>query len=98
MCAVAPAAPAWRKPITGIADCCPRAASGHAAAPPSREMKSRLLPRNCIQKIPVESMTAVSSMRVRAAHGNSFDHLVGVLQERLRDGEAKRLRCLEVDD
>jgi uncharacterized protein YchJ len=29
-------------PITGIADCCARAASGHAAAaPPSSVMKSR---------------------------------------------------------
>jgi hypothetical protein len=29
--------------------------------------------RNSIQKIPVESMIAVSSIRVRSAHGNSFD-------------------------
>jgi hypothetical protein len=27
-----------RKPITGIAGCCARAASGHAAAPPSSVM------------------------------------------------------------
>ena len=34
----------WRKPITGIAACCARAASGHAtAAPPSRVMNSRRL-------------------------------------------------------
>ena len=31
----------WRKPITGIAGCCARAASGHAATPPSPAMKSR---------------------------------------------------------
>src|SRR5262249_24012385 len=31
-----------------------------------------LLARNSIRNIPVESMTAVSSMRLRAAHGNSF--------------------------
>src|SRR5262245_16673446 len=30
-----------RKPITGITACCARAASGHAAAPPSSVMKSR---------------------------------------------------------
>jgi hypothetical protein len=30
-----------------------------------------------IQKTPVESMIAVSWIRVRSAHGNSFDHLVG---------------------
>src|SRR5467141_2712557 len=42
MCAVAPGAPVWRKPITGIAACCARAASGHAtAAPPRRVMNSR---------------------------------------------------------
>jgi hypothetical protein len=27
--------PLFKYPITGIADCCARAASGHAAAPPS---------------------------------------------------------------
>jgi hypothetical protein len=27
-----------------------------------------------------------------------FDHLVGRLQEWLRDGEAKRIRSLEIDD
>jgi len=32
-----------RNPITGIADCCARAASGHAAAPPSSVMNSRRL-------------------------------------------------------
>ena len=30
-----------RNPITGIADCCARAASGQAAAPPSSVMNSR---------------------------------------------------------
>ena len=35
---------AWRNPITGIAGCCARAASGHAAAaPPSSVMNSRRL-------------------------------------------------------
>src|SRR5215468_4753350 len=32
-----------RNPITGIAGCCARAASGHAAAPPNSVMKSRRL-------------------------------------------------------
>jgi hypothetical protein len=32
---------AWRNPITGIGGCCARAASGHAAAPPSSVMNSR---------------------------------------------------------
>src|SRR5215468_4009066 len=31
------------KPITGIAGCCARAASGHAVAPPSSDMKVRRL-------------------------------------------------------
>jgi hypothetical protein len=40
-------------------------------------MNSRRLLRNYIQKTPVESMIAVSSIRVRSAHGNSFNHIVG---------------------
>jgi hypothetical protein len=32
-----------RNPITGTAGCCARAASGHAAAPPSSVMNSRRL-------------------------------------------------------
>src|SRR5215831_20247521 len=35
-------------------------------------MKSQRLLRNSIQKTPVESMIAVSSIRVRGAHGNSL--------------------------
>src|SRR5262249_44831610 len=35
--------PPARTPITGIAGCCARAASGHAAAPPSSVMNSRRL-------------------------------------------------------
>src|SRR6516164_3172842 len=31
-------------------------------------------------------------------HRGLFDHLVGAKQERLWDGEADRLRCLEVQD
>jgi Phage integrase family len=33
--------PWWRNPITGVACCCARAASGHPAAPLSSVMKSR---------------------------------------------------------
>src|SRR5262249_24338988 len=33
--------PSWRKPTTGIAACCARAARGHDAAPPSNVMNSR---------------------------------------------------------
>jgi hypothetical protein len=32
-----------RNPITGIAGCCARAASGHTAAPPTSVMNSRRL-------------------------------------------------------
>ena len=35
--------PAPKNPITGIAGCCARATSGHAAAAPSRVMNSRRL-------------------------------------------------------
>jgi len=41
-----------RRPITGIAGCCARVASGHAAAaPPSNDMNSRRLARNSIRKL-----------------------------------------------
>jgi hypothetical protein len=45
MWAVPPGEPLWRNPITGIAGCCARAASGHAtAAPlPKSAMNSRRL-------------------------------------------------------
>ena len=36
--------------------------------------KTGALLRNSIQKFPVKSMIAVSSIRVRSAHGNSFAH------------------------
>jgi hypothetical protein len=35
--------PECRNPTTGIAGCCPRAVSGHAAAPPRSVMNSRRL-------------------------------------------------------
>src|SRR5262245_47547258 len=85
-------------PTVGIfAGCCARAASGHTAAPPSIVMNSRRLARNSIQKIPVESMTAVSSMQVRAAHSNSFDHLVGAREQHRRNFESDALCGPQVD-
>src|SRR5262249_28464919 len=79
--------PAWglRKPITGIAGCCARAASGHAtAAPPTSVMNWRLLPRNSIRKRFGINDLPVSSILVRSGHGNSFDHLVGKCEQRVR--------------
>src|SRR5262245_8688462 len=78
--------------------CCARAVTGHAAAPPSSDMNSRLLLRNSIQKTPVESMIAVSSIRVRSAHGNSLDHLVGARGQRGRDLQAEDFCGLQIDD
>src|ERR1044072_2311538 len=38
----------------------------------------------------------VSCIRVRSAHGNSFDHLVSAREQRCRHFEAERLRGLEI--
>src|SRR5262245_25343930 len=38
-----------RNPITGIDDCCARATSGHAAAPPTSVMNSRRFTAQCLQ-------------------------------------------------
>ena len=40
-CGTSASAPLRRSPTTGIVDCCPRAASGQATAPPSSVMNSR---------------------------------------------------------
>jgi hypothetical protein len=66
-----------RNPTTGMAGCACAASGQVAAAPPSSPMNWRRLLRKSIQKTPVQSMIAVSWIRVRSAHGNSFDHLVG---------------------
>src|SRR5215813_800358 len=39
----------------------------------------------------------VSCIRVRSAHGNSFDHLVGERKQIVGDFDAKRFRGLDVD-
>jgi hypothetical protein len=46
--------------------------------------------------VPQVPLAAVS--RCRNAQPNLLDHLVGVLQERLRDREAECFRGLEIDD
>src|SRR5215471_3793179 len=51
------------KPITGIADCCARAASGHAAAPPSAANNSRR-----------PMVTAIRPSRARCVDGTIARH------------------------
>jgi hypothetical protein len=54
------AEPASRKPTTGIAGCCARAASGHdSAAPPSSVMNAR----RCIFGLMVEESTTIGVCR-----------------------------------
>src|SRR5436190_16009745 len=69
------------------------AASGQAtAAPPRAKMNSRrltfALPRNSIRKPFGINGVLVSWIRVRSAHGSSFDHLVGAGKQRRRHVEA----------
>src|SRR6516225_9004922 len=56
-----------RNPTTGIAACCARAASGHAAAPPSSVMNSRRLLSN--MELPVPWVTARIGHRTAGPRG-----------------------------
>ena len=47
---------------------------------------------------PIRAPYPVSPIRVRTAHGDSFDHLVGGCKQRWRHIEAEGLGGLEVDD
>ena len=69
-----------------------------AAAPPSSLMNARLLPRNSIRKRFGINDLPVSSILVRSANGNSFDHLVGAGEQGGRYGEAEQFGGRYVDD
>src|SRR5258707_6569620 len=93
-------------PRRSILGCCARAASGHAtAAPPSSDMNSRRLTSN-MGLPPLGSAPPIATTsrrwtrvgRLRHCLAHSLDHLVGATEQRKRDGEAKRLRGLEIDD
>src|SRR5262245_59875371 len=60
-------------------------------------MKSRRLPRNSIRKRFGINDLPVSSILVRSAHGNSFDHLVGAGEQRRWHGEAELFGSFEID-
>src|SRR5262245_51385284 len=67
--------------------CCPRAASGQAATPlPTSAMNSRRF---------IDAPEAQNGKR-RTSRA-LFDHTVGTLLQLQRDGEAQRLRRLEID-
>src|SRR5262249_6747755 len=54
---------ASRKPITGIAGCCARAASGHAAAaPPSSVMNVRRFTALCLPCFPTERIAHLGTV------------------------------------
>ena len=67
-CAYAAGDALLRNPITGIAGCCARAASGHAAAPPSSVMNSR------------RSHSITSSARASSVGGTSRPSAFAVLR------------------
>src|SRR6516164_8808035 len=74
--------------------CCPRAASGHAAAAPlSSVMNSRRFSWSDCIRCPQAGRTHAAQQT-----GILFDHLVGSGKQFVWDGEAERLGGLEVDD
>jgi hypothetical protein len=52
-----------RNPMTGIAGCCARAASGHATAPPPRSKPSTLRPGGEWQSGPMSAVTPIADNR-----------------------------------
>src|SRR5262249_40575789 len=55
----------WKNPITGIAGCCARAASGHAAAAPRSVMSSRRFTTQCLHASTEKDSTMEGSAAVR---------------------------------
>src|SRR5262245_29981660 len=81
MCAVAPGAPVWRNPITGIAGCCAPTGSGHAtAAAPTSVMNSRrfnLL--NCIRTPPKAGLQNIGLGRISQEVSERYSQRLGTL-------------------
>src|SRR5262245_41042742 len=66
MCAVPPGAPECKNPITGIAGCCARAASGNAAAaPPMSVMSLRRFNDRCLRASDREDSTPQEAAALR---------------------------------
>src|SRR6516164_9429654 len=95
--------PEPRKPMVGtFAGCCARAASGHAATPPSSVMNSPRVIRLIFKPVKWALFTLKVSGTGHPGHFGfilrSFDHLVGAAKQWQRDCYAKHLGSLEVQE
>ena len=72
---------------------CPRAASGHATAPPKTPKNSRRL-----MSAPASEDRIVAAYMCDELRGVSFDHLVGEPEQRWRHREAEHPGGLEIEN
>src|SRR6476646_10094929 len=92
-CVVSSGDLALRNPITGIAGCCARAASGHAATVPPRSVMNWRRRISALQS----SGDSIVSAQTEADIAALFNYVVGNSHYARWNGDAKCLSGLEVD-